>query len=138
MKMTPKQRDAYYRRKYGITAAEHDGRGKNGCEICGSRGKKRGLHADHDPRIRKSKISMVRVGSDWRAEALDKMKVTVGVSAKEARKEMREWLKTLSYRGAICFNCNRGLRCFFDDPERLNNAALYLRAFQNKLRGGKT
>jgi hypothetical protein len=131
--MTPKQRDAYYRREYGIAAAEHDERGKGGCEICGSTGKTRGLPADHDPKVRKRRIKVVRTGKhSWVASA-DGCANLFGSRAANARAAMRECLKTLSYRGAACFNCNRGLRCFFDNPERLNNAALYLRAYQNKL-----
>jgi hypothetical protein len=34
--------------------------------------------------------------------------------------------KTNKARGALCQDCNRGLGQFFDDPERIANALIYL------------
>lgn len=128
---TDKQRDSYYRRRYGVSADEHDERGKDGCEICGSKGKKRGLHADHAPSIRNVKITVRREGSDYIATACNRR--VIGISRKDARATMSELLKTLSYRGATCFHCNLGLRWFRNNPEYLNAAALYLLAYKNKV-----
>jgi hypothetical protein len=33
-------------------------------------------------------------------------------------------------RGILCFNCNRGLAKFFDDPALLKNAITYLEGFE--------
>ena len=33
-------------------------------------------------------------------------------------------------RGILCFNCNRGLAKFFDDPALLENAITYMKGFE--------
>lgn len=41
-------RDRYLRRTYGISEDDYERMARNGCMLCGRRGKTRALHVDHD------------------------------------------------------------------------------------------
>jgi hypothetical protein len=140
--MTPKQRDSYYVRKYGITLArynemlaEHD----NSCHICGWKPKagQRALAVDHDRKVANAKIVCTKIRHGlWNAQALS---ISHGALTRgDAINLVRQELKELSVRGLLCWRDNNLLNSRRNtiDYGILNNAALYLRAFQNKLIGG--
>lgn len=130
--------DLYYQRKYGVTLAEHEKRSEKGCEICGGKSFKRRLHADHSHKLKylkvKTTFSYVPVFSKmvkWWVSEIDELGISVSHKTKnEAIRAAREIAKRKSYRGALCFPCNGGLRKFRDNPQFLENAAKYLRAWE--------
>jgi Recombination endonuclease VII len=107
------------------------------CAICGSTPKKRSLHRDHDHAWKKVKIKIPKRPRGWigyvaTAFYNGKEFVTSGDTKTQVRQEMNEILLAASQRGVLCFNCNTGLKRFFDKPERLRAAADYLEAFSGK------
>jgi Recombination endonuclease VII len=58
--------------------------------------------------------------------------VSVGATRTQAREKLNKLLFEASQRGKLCFNCNTGLKRFFDKPERLRAAADYLERFHVK------
>ena len=144
--MTPKQRNAYYLRKYGISLErynemleERDG----GCHICGWKPQagQRALAVEHDHKVARGKISAkYSDGSEsmsgWFVEFPD------GYAILEEKKRMalrkaRRYMKEISVRGLVCWGCNSLLKKGRDNPDILNNAANYLLAYRNKLRGDR-
>lgn len=125
--------DLYYRRKYGVTLEEHEKRSENGCEVCGGRSIRR-LHADHSHKLRYYKVTTTQCGKEWQAKIEQLGILAIGATKNEAIKIAREVAKRKSYRGALCFPCNGGLRKFRDNPQYLENAAKYLRKWEQSLK----
>lgn len=126
--------DLYYRRKYGVTLEEHEDRSKNGCEICGGFSFKRRLHADHSHKLKYLKVTVRKNSHGWWVAEIP----SLGISSKTEKRNraiqiVREMAKRKSYRGALCFPCNGGLRKFRDSPQFLENAAKYLRKWEQSL-----
>ena len=146
-------RDLYYRRKYGITLAEYEtmlAESKGGCWICGyvPPPDKKSLAVDHDHAVARTKIVVKKRVFDasegvkvkrWTATAaaFPVLRCDSTRSGVEARKALRMAILALSCRGLCCWKCNSGLKKFRDNADYLNNASLYLRAFQNKLAAEK-
>jgi hypothetical protein len=135
-------KDKYLQKKYGISLAEYQTLllAQHGvCAICGAVPRTRALHVDHDHSWKKIKISCSKVNhNDWVAYVSDgqillsryRGNSATGSSAKEARQYLKDWLQRKSVRGALCYRCNRGLQFYSDSPQRMENAAKYLRKHQ--------
>jgi hypothetical protein len=145
--MTEKEylkRDKYLLRKYGIGAADYQRMFEEQGGCCGICRRPQELFTkrfavDHDHGWKRVKIdsgknlSASENDHGWFARAFylgafirtDRMKKNDAVRAMKAR------LKTKSVRGLLCPFCNRGLRYYADDPNRLANAAEYLKRHQN-------
>jgi hypothetical protein len=106
------------------------------CAVCGSTPKKRSLHRDHDHAWKKTKITIRKSAFADRYVASGvyngEMIVALGIDRKNARIGINKLLLEASQRGVLCFNCNTGIRKFFDKPERLRAAADYLERFHGK------
>ncbi len=134
--MTPeaKKRDAYYKRKYGITLADYqkmDGEQGGVCAICRRPPTKNRLAVDHSHKYKYMKIRTERVEGGWSAHVLSPTSQAYGATKSLAIQKVRQWLKFKSVRGLLCFSCNSGLRKYADDPVRFEAAAQYLRRHQN-------
>ena len=127
--MNDRQRDAYYRREYGITLEEYLEMGDE-CMICGAKPKTRALHVDHDHHVAKQKIEVFKHEGMWTARCGPHD--CVAISRKLAKGHVQEELRRASVRGKLCWACNALLKKGRDNPDILNNAALYLLAFSNK------
>lgn len=146
---TPEQKlrdnNARLLRTYGITQDEYDfmlAEQNGGCKICGSTPKKRRLHVDHCHRIVKTKITATKVStgkkSDYYWYAIAEVSPLWDLKSQNYRKkseavrEMRVNLKRISVRGILCFPCNKVIRLFYDNPDRMESAAKYIREYQSR------
>ena len=104
------------------------------CAVCGSTPKKRSLHRDHDHAWKKAKITVSKFQTIYVASAKynGKEYEIAAPTRKEARWYLGKMLLIASQRGVLCFNCNTGIRKFFDKHERLRAAADYLERFHGK------
>jgi len=139
-----KAADASLRRNYGITLEEYEAMlaaQGGGCAICGSVAKQRRLHTDHDHKVPKGKIlthksltMAVNACDPWVAEAVVGSKVYSASAGRKhlAIQSLRKYMKRASVRGILCWPCNRALRVFCNDPDRLEAAAKYLREYKEK------
>lgn len=142
-KLTPAERrhlhDLRYRRVYGKTLEEKeklDARFGNRCWICRSKSSTGRLHTDHDHKVKYFKIVITKrtIGDQGFIAAIPEVGVREwGKNINEAKRAARKAAKTKSVRGSLCFPCNGGLRKFHDNPEYLENAARYLRAYKASL-----
>lgn len=143
---TDKQTNARLKRTYGITLDEYNYHleQQNGvCAICFRPPIARRLHTDHDHSYKYVKVLsekmvpgfMPEQRITWMAEGTynGEYAYFLGKTKSEAVKQFRSWSKTASVRGLLCASCNRGLQFYRDKPELLENAAQYLRKFQNGL-----
>ena len=143
--MTPKQRDRYYLRKYGITLARYNemlAEYDNSCHICGWKPKagQRALAVEHDHRVAQRKIytkKVIEAGRKMWGVWHEGTPPIYFDKRRDGIATMRQTLGRLSVRGLVCWKCNALLKKSRDNPDILNNAALYLRAYQNKLNGVK-
>ena len=137
-------RDLYYRRKYGITLAEYEERKAEhggGCEVCGRvpLDGEPALAVDHDHAVARLKHATEKLpDGHWYASIPDRPEIDAVQRTKRAAIGVaRKRLLALSWRGNVCPACNRGLGCmrwFRNDPEIIQGAANYLRAYANKLK----
>jgi len=138
-KTEEQKRDAYYRKKYGVGLDWYDARFKEQGGCCGicrrpqEQFTKR-FAIDHDHGWKKSRVITDKLGKEWMAEAM--YVGTLFRADRQSRKpdairKVKEKLKFRSCRGLLCPFCNRGLRFYADDPNRLANAAEYLKRHQN-------
>ena len=139
MAKTPEQkRDAYYRKKYGVGLDWYDAKfaeQEGCCGICRrpqSDFTKR-FAVDHDHGWKKVKIGAFKDQERWSvwASYLGCQYVDFGPKKADLIRKLKETLRILSCRGLLCPFCNRGLRYYSDCPNRLQNAAIYLRKHQN-------
>jgi hypothetical protein len=145
MPKTPEQkRDAYYRKKYGVTLEWYNARyAEQGgcCGICRRPQEQfsKRFAVDHEHGWNKVKIesgknlSASENDHGWFARAFyaGKFFRTDRRNKSEAVRAIKSHLKTASCRGLLCPFCNRGLRFYADDPTRFENAAEYLKRHQN-------
>ena len=132
--MDDKTKDKYLLRKYGITLKEykeelalHNGV----CQICGKPPGKRSLHVDHDHGYKYVKIEYTKVRHIWAGLAKYRG-YEIRFSRKKKREVtrfIREQLKRHSWRGIICFPCNRTLRSANNSSQVMRRAADYLERF---------
>lgn len=151
-----KARDRRLKKLYGITSTQYDemlGRQGGVCAICGRPPVNNRLAVDHDHKPRYFKVHTQKREDKWYATLaflsggvfykVDDSGNIVPCGPPDlptfsnrtrngAIHELRYWLKRESVRGLLCFSCNSGLRKYSDDPQRLNNAAEYLRSHQAK------
>lgn len=131
-----KQRDTYYRRKYGITLDYYNKLGEDQgwvCASCGNPPKNNRLAVDHDHKFKYLKIDYEEVRHGWIGSVSlpNGMNIHIQKPKRNAiTKQLRTLLKQASVRGLLCFSCNAGLRKFRDNPDYLEGAAKYLRRFK--------
>lgn len=132
-------RNLFLQRLYGITSAEYEQilRNQGGvCAICGRPPKIDGnrLHVDHDHKIEKTRITVIRVFDGFKAFACIKNDVLTceNISKKNAKAYVKKMLKKASVRGIVCWHCNTGLQKYSDSPQVLRKAALYLEKFASR------
>lgn len=142
------QRNFRLVRTYGITAVEYDAmlaQQGGGCAICGSTGKTRRLHVEHDHKWKEVKLVYSRESDGkWKIKRTAPGSWLVHAfyngatfharerTRHEAVKAIRRQLKRASVRGLCCFGCNGGIRKFRDNALFLERAAKYLTRFQQK------
>jgi len=130
-------RDQRLQQKYGITLEEYNQRlAECGgvCEICGRAPKTKSLHCDHDHKSGRVKVDFSQIPSGlWIAKAKYNggIFIATGLSKSEVSKNIRHMLKGASWRGVLCWPCNRALQSFRDDPQLMRAAAVYLERFQH-------
>jgi hypothetical protein len=136
-----KARDKYYHKKYGITLEEYNARDKEQNYVCGICHRPPGAyrlavdhdHAHHYFKIRTRKVEGSQQGILlWEAYSPDIQFWYLGPSKNEAIKEVRKEIKRQSVRGLLCWTCNVGLRKWRDNPDLMESAAKYIRAFKDK------
>lgn len=132
---TDKQVDKRLQKTYGITLAEYEAQLElqdNGCGICRRPPSDKRLHVDHSHAVHKVKVVSERSGKGWSATAMYKEVIFYawGRVKAQAVQEVRQKLKRASVRGLLCWRCNTGLQKWADSPELLENAAQYLRNFE--------
>jgi hypothetical protein len=138
MAKTPDQkRDDYYRKKYGVGLDWYNARlveQGHKCGICRRPQEQfsKRMAVDHDHSYKKPALETWK-DVVWFAAAtyLQARIVSRGKTKNEAKRNLRRELKAKSCRGLLCPWCNRGLRYYADCPNRLQNAAIYLRKHQN-------
>jgi hypothetical protein len=89
---------------------------------------------DHDHGHKHVKIKTMKfLDGCWNASAVYMQDLITSSARKksEAVRRARQEIKKRSCRGLLCPFCNRGLRYYADCPNRLQNAAIYLRKHQN-------
>jgi hypothetical protein len=137
-KTEDEKRDAYYRRKYGVGLDWYNARlvaQDDRCGICRrpqeSFTKRFAIDHDHSWKKVKIETGQTRVtpyaAASYCGKAVEKGRRT----KREAVRAVKEALKIMSCRGLLCPFCNRGLRYYADCPNRLANAAEYLKRHQN-------
>ncbi len=131
-----KRRDAYYRRKYGISLDDYERMDfiqNRVCAICHRPPTKNRLAVDHWHGWKYVKLNTTRVGSEWLSVAYENQAKEIswaGKTKSEAIRGLRKMLQKKSVRGLLCFSCNSGLRKYADDPNRFEAAAEYLRRWE--------
>jgi recombination endonuclease VII len=91
------------------------------------------LSVDHDHNYDRAKILMVRKEKNCyfaSAEVYGVRYTESGSNKSAVRRALKMKLRRASLRGLLHYPCNKGLSYFRDDPERLEAAARYLRAFR--------
>lgn len=143
--LTP--RDKYLRKNFNRTEEEYNRAFKEQdgvCYICHEPPMSRSHHVDHDHKVEKLKIKSIKSGKKWTAwpsempEAPDAKRLLFVEEAKtkpEALAKVRRKLLRLSTRGILCWQCNRAIAKFKDDPDRLSRACLYLLHYKSFLEG---
>ena len=136
MKTKDEIRDQRYKQKYGITLEEYTDRllAQGGvCAICQRPPKSKSLHVDHDHKVSRVKVSYGKSYDIWVAQAEYNQVAFIasGVSKSAASKMIRHMLKGASWRGILCWTCNKSLQSFRDNPTLMRAAAAYLERFQN-------
>lgn len=128
-------------RTYGITLAEYNERlaqQGGGCAICSKGPATKRLHTDHCHKfVKQFKIvrEKLRDGcylayAEHRTDKTSRQYVQfTDATAKLAAHAVKQALKKRSVRGILCWNCNRSLRTFNDNPNVIERAAQYLRKF---------
>jgi len=135
-----RKRDRYYRRKYGVGVDWYEWKlmqQNNACGICRRPASifTNRLSIDHDHAYKKVKISAVKdplKGWVISVKYLGQTYMNWGKPKPQLMREIRQILQSQSVRGLLCNFCNRGLRYYQDRPERLANAAEYLREHQGE------
>lgn len=140
-KTEDQKRDAYYRKKYGVGLDWYNARlveQDHKCGICHRPQEhfNKRLAIDHDHGWKRVKVRQPYVmpaTRSWFADAvyLGRIFRTVGATKRDAVKFVKGLLRAASCRGLLCPFCNRGLRYYADNPNRLANAAEYLKRHQN-------
>lgn len=133
-----RKRDAYLRRKYGISLNEYNemlDKQSGVCYVCQKPPVTRSLAVDHDHKFLYIKRRSWKDNSMWFADADYRglRHLGTGLTRSGAVQALKKALSRSSIRGLLCPNCNSGLRKYSDDPERFERAAKYLRDFTNLL-----
>lgn len=140
-KTAEQKRDAYYRKKYGVGLDWYEARFEEQggcCAICRrpqSDFSKR-FAVDHDHGWKKVKVRQpykMPATHEWFADAIYLGKIFKSMQATKSLviRAVKNLVRAASCRGLLCPFCNRGLRYYSDCPNRLQNAAIYLRKHQN-------
>jgi len=141
-KSTLTQRDKYLQKKFEITEAEYDEQLKKqggGCKICGKPPTGKALHVDHDHAVERQKVYSKKspVGG-WSAWAGDGTQYFTTAALKSvAISRIRKCLKKLSVRGILCWKCNTSLKKFNDNPVLMQNSAVYILSYLQKMKNGR-
>lgn len=142
-------RDKYLKRKYNISLEEYNEMLKKcdgGCWVCGKKPKLgRSLHTDHDHRVARTKVLIKRwydaAGRKfWAASAKitpNRTLITTHLNRKRAKQAIERELLRLSVRGLLCWIHNTAIQKFRDNQADLAAASLYLRNYQDRLKGTK-
>ena len=123
-------------KKYGVGLPWYNQQLLNqggGCALCGSPGKTRRLHVDHDHKWTQIKVHAEKTSlGNWKAWAEYRGVFYAAVAPKknDAVREVKSYLKRDSVRGLLCYQHNKGLQCFQDDSQLLRKAANYIAAHQ--------
>jgi len=127
--------DLRLRRTYGIGLDEYniilDQQG-GVCAICFEPPRNRRLHTDHCHRFVRQKITTYKFQGQWIAEVSGTPIQSMDLKKSAAVASVRHKLKGNSVRGLLCWGCNAALQKFSDDPERMENAARYIRRFNTQ------
>lgn len=142
-------RDKYLRKKFNRTEEEYNKafQEQGGvCYICHEPPVSRSHHVDHDHKVEKTKIITTKLGPGaWGAvpqvSGLDIETRLLfreeGKTKPEAMAKVRRKLLRLSCRGILCWQCNRAIAKFKDDPARLRRAYVYLKHYAEFMAGLK-
>jgi hypothetical protein len=153
MEKKDKASDQRLFRTYGIRLSDYDEmlkQGGGGCWICGKPPKpNKRHHIDHDHRFHKAKINIkhppgveslsFKKGETWLINTSNHPTPLFSYwfhgDKKDAKQHILQRLKRQSVRGILCWPCNRALRSWNDNPDRMEKAAAYIRRYQEKLVG---
>jgi len=131
--VTDAQRNARYRRTYGITLDEYNEqlvKQGGGCLICQSKPVTWHLAVDHDHTYKRVPITVQKLNNKlWVAVSHYRGFDVELTSTKKIRaiRAVRNALKRMANRGVVCFNCNRSIRSMRNSAEFCENMAEYLR-----------
>lgn len=136
--MTSKEKlaDKRLQRIYGIGLADYENMlfAQNGvCLICRKPPGTIRMSVDHSHLFDHAKVTMVRKEKNCyfaSAEVYGVRYTESGSNKGDVRRALKRKLRRASLRGLLHYPCNKGLSYFRDDPERLEAAARYLRAFR--------
>lgn len=129
--------DLRLRKAYGITLADYNTRNAaNGgrCEICQRPPLNRRLSVDHDHSWKKVGYVSAKREEVWYVTANYRGRdfLATGPKKSEAVRDLKRLLLQASVRGIICWFCNGALRPFWDRPDLLKAAAVYLERHQRE------
>lgn len=105
-----KAKDYYLRRKYNITLSEYNEKLKHQggvCAVCGRPPKNLALAVDHNHKVEKAKIHLVKQTDEWVATEPISGFMAKDKSRGKAKQACHKLLKRKSVRGLLCFICNK-------------------------------
>lgn len=153
--MTKKEKaaDTRLKRVRGIDLSEYDkleAEYNHCCWICGRKvAEDKRLSVDHDHRFDKYKYLAVKdLSGKWTCRAESKVPIPgpymsvwcdeLFNTSKEAKDNLKRYIKRKAIRGVLCYRCNRGLAFWRDSIKNMQSAAEYLQTYNDLLKGGKS